>query len=147
METDADILLNNTKNFSNELKKKILNGFNNNLSSSQIMALLKDTKLTEGQIVATLNTAQSQFRAASMATMFQDAPDVRFRLAHVMDNRNRCQCKAVYLNQDKNGYTKDEIDKGAWTKLAKQFCPKFDGEYSFINRGGWNCRGFIQVVK
>lgn len=147
METDADILLNNTKNFSNELKKKILNGFNNNLSSSQIMSLLKDTKLSESQIVATLNTAQSQFRAASMATMFQDAPDVRFRLAHVMDNRNRCQCKAVYLNQDKNGYTKDEIDKGAWTKLAKQFCPKFDGEYSFINRGGWNCRGFIQVVK
>jgi hypothetical protein len=147
METDADILLNDTKNFTNQLKKKVLTGFADNLSSSQILSLMSETKLTQPQLLATLNTAQSQFRAASMATLFQDAPEVRFRLAHVMDNRNRCQCRAVYLNQNREGYTKAEIDKGAWTKLAREFCPKFDGEYSFINRGGWNCRGFIQVVK
>lgn len=147
MDTDADTLLNNTKNFTNELKKKVLTGFVDGLNSSQILSLMNETKLTQPQIIATLNTAQSQFRAASMASMFQDAPGVRFRLAHVMDNRNRCQCKAVYLNQNREGYTKADVDKGAWTKLAREFCPKFEGEYSFINRGGWNCRGFIQVVK
>jgi hypothetical protein len=80
-----------------------------------------------------------------MANLFQDSPDVRFKLAGPVDNRTRCQCKAVMMYQPKNGLTKKEIDEDAWTRLALERCPKFEGKYTFVNRGGFNCRHFIQI--
>jgi hypothetical protein len=82
-----------------------------------------------------------------MANLFQDSPDVRFKLAGPVDNRTRCQCKAVMMFQPKDGLTKKEIDEDAWTKLALEHCLKFINKYTFVNRGGFNCRHFIQIAK
>ena len=50
------------------------------------------------------------------------------------------------INQSKEGYTKAEIDLGAWTKIAKQHCPKFEGTYTFTFRGGFNCRHYPEII-
>jgi hypothetical protein len=50
------------------------------------------------------------------------------------------------INQPIEGFTKDQIDMGAWTDIAAEFCPSFEGEYTFILCGGFGCRHWVQIV-
>lgn len=109
--------------------------------------------LYDTQLKAAINTGIGSFEASTVAKIYEDEPGQRFVLdgAPANDPRIRCSCKGVMTWQKKEGYTKEQIDKGAWTKLAKRGCKEFgrtpseremmDGEeYSFIFRGGFNCR-------
>ena len=120
----------------------MLYGENTNIMAAELIQ--KGFDYPDG--IAAVNTARDCFHAASMASLFQDSPHVRFVLAGPIDDRTRCQCKAVMLNQRKEGYTKKEIDEGAWTKLVIANCPKFKGKYTFVFRGGFDCRHIIQIA-
>ena len=146
MDLDTESLLNTARSYSSQFKSSLLKGLVSGESTSDIVSRLGDIGLKTNQTIAAVTTAKDEFNAASMAKVFEDSPDTRFKLAGPLDDRTRCQCKAVMLDQPKNGFTKAEIDEGAWTKIALSLCPKFDGKYTFINRGGYNCRHFIQIA-
>jgi len=145
LELDAENILNSAKTYSNQFQSSLIKGFLSGLTTNELVTSLDEIPLRTNQLIAAVNTAKDEFQAASMAKLFEDDPTVKFILAGPVDNRTRCQCKAVMLNQPKQGLTKKEIDGGAWTKIAKANCPKFDGEYTFIKRGGFNCRHYLQI--
>lgn len=147
MNLDADSILNSAKNYSNQFQSNFIRGIISGQTTDQIVSNLSEIPLKTNQLIAAVNTAKDTFQASSMASLFSDSPDVRFKLQGPVDNRTRCQCKAVMLFQPKTGLTKKEIDEGAWTELALANCPKFEGKYTFVNRGQFNCRHFIQIAK
>lgn len=161
MGLDADNILNSAKNYSNQFKAEIIKGALTGLTTNEIVASLDNIPLKTNQLVAAVNTAKDEFQAASMAKVFEDDETVRFKLAGPVDNRTRCVCLGVMEFQSDSGYTRKEIDEGAWSKLAEKGCEEFGrspsqreyltkylgGNYSFVKRGGFNCRHFIQIAE
>lgn len=143
---DAEILLGKAKIYANEFKSELIKGYISGESQEIIISRLKESGLATNQLIAATQTAKDTFRASATAKLFEDEPETRLLLGDVLDDRTRCSCKAVLLFQPENGYTKAEIDAGAWTKLAQQHCPKFEGEYTFTFRGGFNCRHYPKIV-
>ena len=147
MNLDAENILNSAKTYSNQFKSGFIKGIISGQSTGEIVSGLSTIPLKTNQLIASVNTARDEFHAASMADLFSDSPEIRFKLQGPVDNRTRCQCKAVMMFQSKDGFTKQEIDEGSWTRIAKEHCPKFEGEYTFVNRGGFNCRHWIQIAR
>jgi hypothetical protein len=147
MNARADELLGKANAYALQYKSELLQGLASGASDDEIVSTLQTfVPLKTNQLIASVNTAREQFHAATVIKMFEDEPDIRYKLNHVLDDRTRCQCRAVAMFQLKEGYTKTEIEKGAWTKIAKEHCPKFNGDYGLINRGGFNCRGVINIL-
>ena len=99
--------------------------------------------------ITALTTAEDEFHSIATAKIWEDEPEAHFRLEGALDDRTRCECRAVMRNQPKGGWTKKEIDKGAATKIAEQFCPDVKPEsqkYTWRFRGGFNCRHRWEVV-
>jgi len=143
---DAEMILGHAKNYATQFKSELIKGYVGGEDYKTIAARLSESRLATNQIIAAVTTAKDTFRATSIAKLFEDEPDTRFILQGILDNRTRCSCKAVLLNQSKEGSTKAEIDLGVWTKIAKQHCPKFEGVYSFTFRGGFNCRHYPEII-
>jgi len=143
---DAELILGHAKNYATQFKSELIKGYVSGEDYKSIAARLSESRLATNQIIAAVTTAKDTFRASAVAKLFEDEPDTRFKLEGILDNRTRCSCKAVLSYQSKEGYTKEEIDKGAWTKIAKQFCPKFEGQYTFTFRGGFNCRHYVEIL-
>jgi hypothetical protein len=151
----ADELLGRANAYALEFKSGLLQGFASGLTDDEIISKLQSNiPLKSNQLIAAVNTARSEFQATSVLKLFEDNPDTRFKMNHIIDDRTRCQCKAVALYQPKAGFTRAEIDAGAWTKIAEQHCPSYakslgEGKaqpYNLVNRGGFNCRGVINIV-
>ena len=145
--TDLDTrsLLGQAQSYSSQFQSSLIKGFVAGETTEQVASRLDSIGLTSNQTIAAITTARDQFQASVMAHVFSDSPEVKFVLAGPVDAKTRCQCKAIMTHQPKDGLTKEEIDGGAWTRLAKEHCPKFTGDYTYVGRGGYNCRHFIQI--
>lgn len=143
----ADELLGNANAYALEFKSGLLQGIATGAGDDEIVNKLKAyVPLKSNQLIAAVNTAREEFHSTAIAKLFEDDEDVRYKLAGPLDDRTRCQCKAVMMFQPEGGHTKKEIASGAWSKIARRHCPKFEGEYTLISRGGFNCRHIINVV-
>lgn len=109
-----------------------------------------DYPFSKSQLVAEIDQNITKFNAVVTIDIFDD-PDQRFILDGPDDLRTRCSCRGVLENQPKGGHTLAEIKAGAWTKYAKIGCEKygktpkqkmFVGEYTWLDRGKYNCRHF-----
>ena len=143
---DAEYLLGYAKNYAVQFKSSLIKGYVAGEDYRTIASRLQDSRLKNNQIIAAVTTAKDTYRAVSVAKLFEDEPETRFKLNGIIDDRNRCQCRAVLFNQPESGWTKSEIDAGGATAIARELCPKFEGQYSFIYRGGFNCRHYWEIV-
>ena len=144
---DAESILRSAEQFSTQFKSRLLKGFIAGEDTLEIIKNSQDFGLKTNQLISAINTARDQFNATATAKLFEDEPETRFRLSdYPLDDVTRCACRAVITNQPAEGWTKQEIDEGAATRIARQFCPKFEGEYSFIERGGFNCRHVWEIL-
>ncbi len=155
--TELDILASNealffldkgrlyTQQFKNSVFRSIIGGE----TIGQILPTLRAIPLTDAQLTTGISTGITKFHATVTAKVFEESPDQKFLITGPLDDKTRASCKAVLLNQPKEGFTKAQIDAGAWTKIAKQFMVNpTDSErkvvelqgYTFIERGGFNCR-------
>ena len=157
--TDLDLLINNealflldkgrlyTQQFKNSVFRSIIGGE----TIGEILPTLQAIPLTDAQLTTAVTTSITRFNATATAKVFEESPDQKFVIAGPIDEKTRASCKAVLLNQPKEGFTKDEIDAGAWTRLAKEFMGSFKPTsseikvvetqgYTFIERGTFNCR-------
>jgi hypothetical protein len=87
-----------------------------------------------------ISTSYFQFNSNAMKEIYSDTPEQKFRLDHPKDNRTRHQCLHAIeiMENNPDGFTVSEIDNGALGQY------KFKNEminYSFIIKGGFNCRG------
>ena len=103
-----------------------------------------------------LNTAYQEYNAASTEALFKDTEE-RFKLVGPDDIRTRPSCEAVLHYQDPNGYTIEEINKGAATSLVHKHASEYAKNpssleqalktpYTFILRGNWNCRHNWELI-
>lgn len=161
----AQDLLGKGRQFAAELKSGLISNLIAGTPVNDVAQILKDSipKLTGNQLKVALNEGIAQFRILTTAKVYENEPDVRFILwcnetmSADVDDKNRPSCRGVLTYQPKEGYTKKEIDEGAWTRLAIQGAHEFslnaegetipssyhsmDGkEYGFLNRGGFSCR-------
>lgn len=144
---DAATILGKAEAYSKEFKSALVKGFLSGQSTNEIRERLGSIGLASNQTIAAINTARDEYHSTSLAKLFEDEPATRFKLSDFpLDDRTRCSCKSVILNQPKEGWTKEEIDNGAATRIARKYCPKFEGEYSFVNRGGYNCRHNWEII-
>lgn len=160
MELDSQSLLRSAASYSAQFQSSLIKGFISGEEMDVIADRLSNIGLLRNQVISVITTARDQFFAVSTAKVFEDEPERRFRLEGVVDDRIRCACKGVMLYQPKTGYTLDQINKGAWTVLAKRGCLEFGqsrserqyinlylgGKYTFVNRGGYNCRHYPEPV-
>ena len=113
-----------------------------------IKRIPSDIPFSKSQLVAEIDQNVSRYNSAVTAGIF-DGEDQKFRLEGVLDNRTRCECQAILFNQPKKGFTKKEIDSGVATKIVKEKCPKVKDEsakYTWLDRGGYNCRHYWQPL-
>lgn len=144
---DAETLLGKAEAYTKEFRSALIKGFLTGQSTNEIKERLSSIGLASNQTIAAINTARDEYHSATLSKLFEDDPETRFKLSEFpLDEKTRCSCKAVILNQPKEGWTKEEIDRGAATNIVRKFCPKFEGEYSFIRRGGFNCRHNWEII-
>lgn len=152
--TDFRAILRSFESSAEQFRSKFLKGLITGQSTREIIEGMQNLGLPTNQLVAAVNTARDEFQATATARIFEDNPEQRFKLTGPLDIKTRCQCRAVLEGQPKEGLTKSEIDAGAWTRIAKSNCPKYieqltkgqTTEYTFVNRGGFNCRHWNEPV-
>ena len=153
----AKELLGKARTYADTLKTNLLSHIVAGTPIKGIIESMKETKLADYQLRVSLTTGLRQFRILSTSELYKDEPDKRFKLYGARDEKNRPACAGVLEYQPEEGFTRKEIDDGAWTKLAvkgiKEFGLNKDGElpphlqklaetieYNFLTCGGFNCR-------
>lgn len=136
-----------TQQFKNAIFRSIIGG----KTIGELLLTLGDILLNYVDKTIAISTGISRFYATSTAKVFEESPKQKFRLEGALDVKTRASCRAVFINQPKDGLNKAEIDAGAWTKLALKFMNQYEHSsrevktiqergYTFIERGGYNCR-------
>jgi hypothetical protein len=155
MQLDAESILRRAQAYAVEFKSSLIKGFVAGEDTDAIRSRITDIGLKTNWTISAINTAKDQFNSVALSKLFEDEPERRFKLSGPFDAKTRCECKAVLTFQPKNGFTKKEIDEGAWHKIAIQHCAKYNerflegkqAKYGFINRAGFGCRHFEEVVE
>lgn len=154
----ADELLGHANQYAKELKSGLLRNLIAGTPINEIADSLNEIPLANTQLRVSLNTGIAEFERLGTAKIFEDAPETRFRLSGPKDIRTRASCEAVLRYQPKNGWTKEEIDKGAATKIVREHAKEFSENkseleqalktnYTFVDCGKWNCRHRFVVVE
>jgi hypothetical protein len=143
---DVRSLLGQAENYATQFKSKLLKGLLSGEGNRTIANELEGMSLTSPQIVTAITTSRDEFNSIVLAKEYEEYPNQLFRLAGILDNRTRCACKAVLAFQPPEGFTKQEVDEGLLTKIAKEHCPKFKGQYTWTFRGGFNCRHYYEPI-
>lgn len=153
-----DELLGRANQYGKELKSELLKNLIAGTSPNEIANNLSDIPLTNTQLRVAVNTGIAEFERIGTAKIFEDAPETRFILTGPKDIRTRASCEAVLKYQPKEGFTKEEIDKGAATNLVKEHAKEFSespsqleqalkNPYTFIDCGKYNCRHRWRVIE
>ena len=151
-------LLGRAEQYGKELKSAMLKNLIGGTPINQLADELNEIPLTNTQLRVAINSGISEFERIGTAKIFEDDPEVRYRLDGVDDNRNRPSCEAVLKYQPKEGWTKREIDEGAATELVKKHAKEFSkssseleqalkNPYTFVKCGGYNCRHRFRVIE
>jgi hypothetical protein len=146
-----DELLGRANQYGKELKSELLKNLITGVSPNEIANNLSEVPLTNTQLRVAVNTGIAEFERIGTAKIFEDAPETRFILSGPNDIRTRASCEAVLRYQPKEGWTKQEIDNGAATKLVKEHAKEFaespsqleqalKNPYTFVDCGKWGCR-------
>lgn len=151
-------LLGRARQYGNEIKAELVKNLIAGVNPNEIADNLSQIPLTNTQLRVAVNTGIAEFERIGTAKIFEDAPETRFRLEGADDIRTRASCKAVLRYQPENGWTKEEIDNGAATKIVKEHAQEFatspseleqalKNPYGFANCGGFNCRHRFRVIE
>lgn len=96
-----------------------------------------------------INQSLTNFQNTTIAAVFEDAPQTKFELIHIFDKDTRPLCKHAIDNMKKypDGLTIEQINDG---KLYDGYSKRSKSEpdnYTFENRGGFNCRGYWKLLE
>ena len=153
----ADVLLGRAELYGKQLKSRLIQGILTGMQTKDVVAGLTDIPLTDNQLTVAVNTGVNEFNRIATAEVYLGKPEQRFILAGPEDIRTRASCQSVLAYQPSEGWTKQQIDEGAVTKIVQQHASEFAKNlselnnavrtpYTFITAGGFNCRhDFIPI--
>jgi hypothetical protein len=140
--------------YGNELKQAILRtlitGTPRTVIINSVLPMIQQTTpFLPNWFIVALNQSFTAMNNAAIAVAFQSEPETRFKLIHIWDSHTRDLCKHAMriMEEHPEGFTIDEINNGA---LNKGYVPKSKSEnaiYTFDNLGGFNCRGWWDLVE
>ena len=160
-ELDFDFILKRGSMYEAELRSELFKQITEGISSKEITDNL--LPLIQGKVTyapnwfaSALNTAYQEYNAALTESLFKGTGE-RFRLIGPDDIRTRPSCEAVLHYQDPNGYTIEEINKGAVTNLVHKHASEYAKNpssleqalkipYTFVTRAGYNCRHNWELI-
>ena len=160
MNVEFDELLGSMREKANAFKLQVLRNLIAGVSPGEIVNQIRFWSaegLADYRSLVALDSAIAQFRTLTTAKIYEDEPDEKFILVGPLDAKTRCSCKGVLEGQPKEGWTRKQIDEGAATKLAFENCKELGKifstynyqqaknkpnliQYTFVGRGGYNCR-------
>ena len=116
--------------YANQLKQELFNGLLTGESVESLAGRLQDNfgagkVLTSSQKMVAVSEGFSRLKATTTAKVFEGVPQQKFLLVGPLDGVTRDACFNM-LSFQGDGLTRDEIDRHS--------------DYSFIERGGFNCR-------
>ena len=130
---DVETLLGKAFDFSNLVKKALVDGLVGGKSIPAIMKDLEAVNLSNTQLNTVIHTAYDNFGRTVTALAYQDNPEQKFLYGEgrvLGDPTSRATCQAALLSQLENypdGVTRAQVDEGVY--------PEID----FIEGGGYNC--------
>jgi len=137
---DAEWLLGSAEAYGAQLKSSMVKGITQGSSIIQIKDSMLQTfekfPLTTNQLTVAVNQSFTNYRNVSLKNIFP--ADQKYILTHPADGKTRviCQYAIAQMANSPKGLTMAEIDGGA-----------LGGEYSFMNLGGFNCRGEWDILE
>jgi len=129
-----------------ELLKQLLTGADMETIRNRVLpAIQSEMKFYPSWFNAMLNTSYSEYMSTGLQKLTEDIPGVRYVLQGPNDPHTRKQCKHALqiMKNNPEGFTLQEIKDGALGTYKTK-----DGIviYGFKNRGGYNCRHWLEVV-
>jgi len=129
-----------------ELLKQLLTGADMETIRNRVLPdIQKEMKFLPSWFNAMLNTSYSEYMSTGLQKLTEDIPGVRYVLQGPNDPHTRKQCKHALqiMKNNPDGFTLQEIKDGALGTYKTK-----DGIviYGFKNRGGYNCRHWLEVV-
>jgi hypothetical protein len=108
-------------NLSNKIvlwQETMIGGLISGVKDKEILNSLQSIGLTDSQSGAVLQTSYYNFSRTTTALVFEDDPSQRFKYTGGVIPTSSQQCKWLFKNQRKEGYTKEEIDAGIETPFG-----------------------------
>jgi hypothetical protein len=149
---DTKLLLGRASNFADEYKSALLKSIlttDRQTLVNNIFPLINETiPFKPNWFEAVVNQSFTAYYNTATAQIYAERPETKFRLIHPVDKVTRplCQFAIQRMEQYPDGLTIEQINSG---KLNEGFEGKYPSQntiYSFENLGGFNCRGFWEVV-
>lgn len=147
--TDMQYLLRSGAMFGEQLKSSMVKTIVSGIPRSQIVneilpQLQEQIKFNPSWLKTAINQAFASFQAITTAAVFEDAPQTRFTLVHRISKDSRPLCIHAIAEMAKypDGLTITEINKGILYKGYQKRYKSEPDNYTFEQRGGFNCQGF-----
>lgn len=154
LQLDSDKILRSFSYATDEFREQLIKGlFVGEDYRALSKRIVEEVPMRLNWMIAATDATKDMTQAVLTEKVFSNKPEQKFILNGPIDSKTRCQCKAVLAYQPKSGFTVEEINNGAWTKIALEHCPKFfkdkatGGEYTWTFRGGFNCRHYAEPVE
>lgn len=131
--------------FKGELLKSIISGSNTNELVKDLLPIINDTvPFRPNWLTTAYETAYEQFNSLAKQEIFGKDKNVKWELIHPHDNKTRPQCITAIniMKEYPNGLTIAQINKGI---LGKYKIKNEEQKYDYVNRGGFNCRGYWRI--
>jgi len=100
-------------------QESMISGLIGNIKDKDILASLESIGLTDSQAGTVLQTSYYNFSRTSTAVVYSNNPEQRFKYVGGTIPTSSDQCAWLYKNQNPEGYTKAEIDKGIKTPYGE----------------------------
>lgn len=132
-EIDATWLLGSAQSYADILRSTLLKGVIAGLDNNELLAQIENIPLFDYQKRVLINQSFTNYRNLVIEKIFGDT-EVKFKLAGPLDEKTRDVCRHALETQREEGYTIEEIQKGA--------LPGID----WYNVGGFNCRHYFEAI-
>lgn len=150
---DTRYILRRAADFSDNYKSELIKGLVGTNTREQLInnvlpIIQEAVPFRPNWFEAVITQSYTSFSNTATAEIFADEPNTKFKLIHPLDGRTRGLCQHAIEVQEQNpqGFTIEEINNNI---LGEGYEPKYPSDntlFTFQNLGGFNCRGFWDII-
>jgi hypothetical protein len=115
---DAEKLLGSAKFYADDFQKQMVLGIAEGKPFNEVTKGLSNLPLTTAQVNAAVTTGYNDYGRSLTALTYQDEPEQKFLYVGTIIPTSSKQCTWLLINQNMEGYTKEEIDNGISTPFG-----------------------------
>ena len=108
---DAEKLLGSAKFYADDFQKQMVLGISEGKPFNEVTKQLENLPLTTAQVNSAVTTGYNDYGRSLTALTYADEPEQKFLYVGTIIPTSSKQCTWLLINQNMDGYTKEEIDK------------------------------------